>query len=337
VVVVGALDFGKHVVGRRPREIHAADFAADGAGRSLFGRLLARRGRLPYQPAMFAEAWQILLQGEAAARNGAPLEQCLGVLRQMAFADFAELMFSLPRDELPALSAMLPRMAAVEDQRLWTGFSGETLLKQTVPFVRGLAHAYAQHCGRIGEARVLDFGCGYGRHLRLMAYYVDPGRLYGCDPMPASLGRCFDRGVWGQLARSEPVPATLPFAQQFDLIYAFSVFTHLAPRAMRQSLSALREKLRPGGLLAITIFPIEYWVDDAVAAADKTRMREQHRRCGFAFLPLEGEDALAVDGEATYGRTTMSVDYLLSAYPQFRLKGLDRALEDPYQSVVYLS
>ena len=286
---------------------------------------------------MFAEAWQTVLRGEAAARNGAPLEQCLGVLRQMAFADFAELMFSLPRDELPALSAILPRMAAVEDQKFWTGFNGETLLKQTVPFVRGVAQIYAEHCGHIAEARVLDFGCGYGRHLRLMGYYVSPERLYGCDPIPASLERCARDRVWGHLERSDPLPERLPFAGQFDLIYAFSVFTHLSARALRANLKALRARLRPDGLLALTIFPIEYWVDDAVAEPDKARMREQHQGCGFAFLPLQEESTLAVDGEETFGRATMTVEYLLSACPQFRLVGRDRALEDPFQSVVYLS
>jgi len=295
---------------------------------------------------MFAETWQTVLEAEEAARSGAPVERCLGALRQIAFADFAELMFSLPREELPALSATLPRMAAVEDQRFWTGAHGHELLKQTVPFVRGLAHAYAERGGSIREARVLDFGCGYGRHLRLMSYFVDPERLYGCDPWPPSLERCRRDRVFGHLAESDPLPSELPFSGEFDLIYAFSVFTHLSAHAMRQNLKVLRERLRRGGLLAITIYPVEYWVDDAVCEADRLRMQEEHRRCGFAFLPLEkpsvtdqGEvgDGRTADGEVTFGRTTMTVEDLLSACPQFRLVGLDRALEDPYQSVVYLS
>jgi SAM-dependent methyltransferase len=227
-------------------------------------------------------------------------------------------------------------MASIEDQDCWTGFHGEALLKQTVPFVRGLANAYADKCGRIAEARVLDFGCGYGRHLRLMSYFVDPERLYGCDPWPPSLETCRRDRMFGHLAPSDSLPKALPFPGQFDLIYAFSVFTHLSPRATRQNLKALRNALRPGGLLALTVFPIEYWVDDAVAQPDKMRMREEHRRSGFAFLPLEGDAALTVGDEPTFGRTTMTVAYLLGTCPQFRLVGLDRALEDPYQSVVYL-
>ena len=286
---------------------------------------------------MFAEPWQTVLQADQAATARESTGRCLALLRRLAFADFAELMFSLPHHQLPALSRLLPRMASAEDQRFWTGFDGDVLLKQTIPFPRGVAHAYAEHCGRIAEARVLDFGCGYGRHLRLMSYFVDPDRLYGCDPMPSSLERCRRNGMFGHLALSEPLPSALPFAGQFDLISAFSVFTHLSARALRQNLKVLRERLRPGGLLAITIYPIEYWVDDAVAEADKERMREAHRSRGFAFLPLEGDAALAVAGEATYGRTTMTIEHLLSACPQFRLAGLDRSLDDPFQSVVYLS
>jgi SAM-dependent methyltransferase len=295
---------------------------------------------------MFAEAWQTVLQGEAVARNSAPLEQCLAVLRQMAFADFAELMFSLPRDELPALSATLPRMAAVEDQRLWTGVHGQPLLAQTVPFLRGVAHAYTERSGRLKEARVLDFGCGYGRHLRLMSYFIDPDRLYGCDAWPPSIERCRRDHVFGHLAVSDPLPSHLPFSGTFDLIYAFSVFTHLSLDALRQNLRLLRDRLRPGGLLAISIYPLEYWAHAGISEADKLRMQEEHRRCGFAFLPLgkptitaEGEvnDGRTRDGEVVYGWTTMSIEHLLNACPQFRLAGLDRALEDPHQSVVYLS
>src|SRR5437870_10776733 len=111
---------------------------------------------------MFAEPWQIVLQAEQAATVRESVGRCLAVLRQLAFVDFAELMFSLPRHELPALSGLLPRMASAEDQRFWTGFDGGVLLKQTIPFPRGIAHTYAEYCGRIAQARVFDFGCGYG-------------------------------------------------------------------------------------------------------------------------------------------------------------------------------
>ena len=88
---------------------------------------------------MYSDEWRIALRAEAAARNCASTADCLNFLRRLPLADFAELMLSMPREELPGLSRLLPRMAPVEAQRKWTGFEGAVLPRQTVTFVRGLA------------------------------------------------------------------------------------------------------------------------------------------------------------------------------------------------------
>jgi SAM-dependent methyltransferase len=264
------------------------------------------------------------------------MANCLNILRRLPLADFAELMFSMPREELPSLSRLLPRMAPVEAQRKWTGFEGAALLRQTVTFVRGLACAYATTCRRpLSDARVLDFGCGYGRHLRAMAYFSDPENLYGCDPWLPSLARCREDNLFGHLAASQFLPIDLPFSGTFDLIYAFSVFTHLSARATRQSFDVLRDYLKPGGLFAITIRPIEYWIIvNTVTEEEKCRLRTDHQERGFAFLP---QDIPPIDGNIYYGETSMTVEYVLREFPRFRLIGLDRDLEDPHQLVVYLA
>jgi hypothetical protein len=96
---------------------------------------------------MYSDEWRIALRAEAAARNCASMADCLNILRRLPLADFAELMLSMPREELPGLSRLLPRMAPVEAQRKWTGFEGAVLPRQTVTFVRGLACTYAGRAG----------------------------------------------------------------------------------------------------------------------------------------------------------------------------------------------
>lgn len=75
--------------------------------------------------------------------------------------------------------------------------------------------------------RVLDFGCGVGRVLRQFAPESEEAEFFGCDLDSASIG-------WLQANFSPPFEAfetteaaSLPQEDGFfDLIYAFSVYTH---------------------------------------------------------------------------------------------------------------
>ena len=62
----------------------------------------------------------------------------------------------------------------------------------------------------------------------------------------AKHSECREQGVIGHLALSEWVPRTLPFPGPFDLIYAYSVFTHLSEKTTRVALrlSAKRHRRR---------------------------------------------------------------------------------------------
>ena len=49
---------------------------------------------------------------------------------------------------------------------------------------------------------------------------------------------------------AQPARAPLPYADgQFDLVYAFSVFTHLTERMQHEWIAEVRRVLAPGGLL----------------------------------------------------------------------------------------
>ena len=87
-----------------------------------------------------------------------------------------------------------------------------------------------------------------GECTRFLTRDVPPERLHGCDTVDSILDVCRDNGVPATLARSELLPARLPFDEPFDLAYAFSVFTHLSEPAHERCLSALHAGMRPGGI-----------------------------------------------------------------------------------------
>ncbi len=286
---------------------------------------------------MFAYTLPIVAEAEAIAARGGSVTEALRLLRALSIDDFGELMLLMPDARFPALSGLLPRMADSQVQRDWTGSGGYALLGQTATFVRFVDHAYRRLLGReLTDARILDFGCGYGRILRLMLRFTSPDRLFACDPWDRSIELCREDGVPAVLAQSDYLPRTLPFANvRFELIYAFSVFTHLSERAVRTALIALRKSIADGGLLIITIRPVEYWARSGRTAEEAGRLVAIHERDSFAFDPHIRE---AVEGDVTYGDTSMTLGWLeaTAADCGWRIAGLDRSLGDPFQIILYL-
>lgn len=258
-------------------------------------------------------------------------EQVLRLLRRLSVDEFAELMWSLPNPDLPALSAVLPAMASPAVQEGWTGASGTPLIAQSTSFVRSVELAYARHAGQSLRGKtILDFGVGYGRFIRLMYRYSNPEKLWGVDAWDRSLQKCREVGLPANLRQSDTFPVTLPVdGTLFDLAYAFSVFTHLSPEAAEAALDAVRKSMKPGGLFVITLRPIEFWQRHApTKGADPAELRAQHRATGFAYLPHEG-----AEGES-YGDASVAPAFF--ERPGWRLVGRDWSAVDPYQSILVL-
>jgi SAM-dependent methyltransferase len=304
---------------------------------SQVARLLGRHPAVAvvdvYSPPEFVR--QQLAKIENDPRIGSRTD-ALAALRKLGLDDFASLLLYMPNNNFANLSGFLPAMAAKDVQLSWTGSSGMHLLKQTLDFVRSMVFNYVSLSGRaLSEAKVLDFGCGYGRIARLMYYFVDEANFYGVDPWQKSIDLCNQAGLNVNFLLSDYLPTSLPVGEtRFDLMYAFSVFTHLSERATLAALKTLRKYVTDSGLLVITIRPVEYWRGDpAVAPAEKTELEQRHRDAGFAFRPHPRE---AVDGDVTYGDTSMTFDWLSSHAPEWSIAGIDRSLNDAVQIYVFL-
>jgi SAM-dependent methyltransferase len=245
----------------------------------------------------------------------------------------------------PHIRALLPRVPDPELQELWNGRSGVPLALQSKSFYRKLRDSYARHGARaLGDASVLDFGCGWGRLTRYLARDVAPGRLYGCDPVTGILDVGRDNGVPAILATSDFLPETLPFDEQFDLAFAFSVFTHLSEEAHRSSLHALHRSLRPDGILVLTIRPPAYLrhseLMHPLLASLGPDPFDALAAPGYFFVAHAASPAhpqYGGEGEIHYGETVITLSYLREQWsPLFAVLGVDVFLDDPYQVMVTL-
>jgi len=123
--------------------------------------------------------------------------------------------------------------------------------------------------------RVLDFGCGFGRTSVPLAEFLAGGHVVGVDIVPEEIELCrsviaprfpntsfictdasnrnFDWRIKGSVRDSE-AEFFNKHAASFDLIVAFSVFTHFDPGMARRYISLLRSVAKPGGYLFLTWF-----------------------------------------------------------------------------------
>ena len=102
---------------------------------------------------------------------------------------------------------------------------------------------------------VLEWGCGPGRLIRHMKSLLPERdlRLTGTDYNPESIAWCRQNLPGIEFAGNELDPP-LPFAEAtFDVVYNFSVFTHLSKSVQESWVKELRRVLKPGGLLISTI------------------------------------------------------------------------------------
>jgi SAM-dependent methyltransferase len=257
-------------------------------------------------------------------------------LRKLSLEEFAGMMLS-PPEEFPNLTAALPSMASEDTQRHWTGSYGTQLLQQSIEFVRKLETAYRRHVGRdLNQAEVLDFGCGWGRLIRLLYRYTPPERLYAVDPWNESLEACHAARLYGNFELSHYIPRELPFGTtKFRLIYAYSVFTHLSPKTMQIAQQTLRSRVEDDGLLVVTIRPEEFWRYHGYwpEGYSAESMIEQHRARGVAFLP---HIRPPVEGEITYGDTSISLAYMARQWTGWEVVESQPLVQDPVQLVTVL-
>jgi SAM-dependent methyltransferase len=146
-------------------------------------------------------------------------------------------------------------MYELEDRHWW--FRGR----------RAMIWALLRRHGVQSPLRLLDAGCGTGRHL---VEYRVLGEAHGIDPSPAAVGSCRQRGL--RNVTEAPIEQ-LPFADAcFELVLATDVLEHLDDDAL--ALAELRRVASPGAALVVTVPALMWlWSDEDVRLHHRRRYR----------------------------------------------------------------
>jgi SAM-dependent methyltransferase len=154
-----------------------------------------------------------------------------------------------------------------------------------------LRDAFVELSGIGPDASVLDVGCGAGRLARPFADYLDGlGTYTGLDvraelirELQATLGAdqpnlCFvaadvQNPMYNPGGNSTASDYDFPFEDEsFDLVFLYSVFTHMFPGEVENYLSEIARVLKPGRCCAITYHLLNEHSLAAIAAG-----RAEHR------------------------------------------------------------
>lgn len=100
--------------------------------------------------------------------------------------------------------------------------------------------------------RVLDFGCGWGRMSRFFLRDLPGKDVWGIDVGPDMISLCQKHFRTGHFELVPAVPPTILKEASFDVIYAYSVFSHLNEEVSLAWIKELSRLLKPGGLLLVT-------------------------------------------------------------------------------------
>jgi len=153
----------------------------------------------------------------------------------------------------------------------WSDFSANAATVERVAQAR--AHFSELLSGiDIQGKSFLDIGFGQG--FSLLSARAGGAVAVGCDINPKMVEWCREHLTFAEVGVNELSPP-LPYADSsFELVYAFSVMTHLSEELQQEWVAECRRVLRPGGLFLFSTLG-EYFVSrDRLTPAERSSFEE---------------------------------------------------------------
>lgn len=199
-------------------------------------------------------------------------------------------------------------MAGFPSEQLQVGMIGssnEAALREGFNFYAAVRDIV---CGRNlqawdGEGKLLDFGTGWGRYARIFMKDFRPENVFGVDVDPSCVKVCRETFPYAQFDTVPALPPTTIESGFFDLIIAYSVFSHLAEHAATAWIHEFERILKPGGMVAITTQG-----RSLLQVCERIRKEQRfdhdwHRKLARSFIDRAACEAAYDRGEFLYSAT----------------------------------
>jgi SAM-dependent methyltransferase len=223
-------------------------------------------------------------------------------------------------------------MPSEEFQRAWTGDVGVDSLRDAMAFGRLLKATLAAAGYSLNpNSRLLEIGVGWGRLYRVLLR--ETPHIVGIDPVPHCIDLCQSTFPGGKFEISPSAPPYRFSDDEFDVVYLYSVFSHLSESLFFAVLREAARVVRKGGFVVFTTLgPSEETLrrigfpDDWEADANAGR---------FLYVPTGGGHESMPP--SVWGWAHLSEPYLRRIMPDFPLKMLAYEPEKLVQAFVALT
>jgi SAM-dependent methyltransferase len=148
----------------------------------------------------------------------------------------------------PSLRGYLPALPPEELQVRFTGGRGEHTLREAFNFYRIVSKAASSTSPKVA----IDFGCGWGRITRFFIKDFQKDKLLGVDPVREVIEVSRATNPWATFEEIQLHPPIRLPSSSVDLIFAFSVFSHLTEQVHLEWIEEFARLLRRGGTLVVT-------------------------------------------------------------------------------------
>lgn len=140
--------------------------------------------------------------------------------------------------------------------KVWGEYADISLFLGQTGQIQFLLDTLAECGAHVNEFQaILDFGCGAGRAIRQFPFLNTPlkkAKIFGSDINQEQIQWCRRNLPFAEFEINSPQPPLNYADKEFDLVYTFSVFTHLPESYQRAWIKELARVLKPGGFLLIT-------------------------------------------------------------------------------------
>lgn len=168
------------------------------------------------------------------------------------------------------LNGIIPSFPSAYHQRNWTGAVGDATFLQAFQFYKLVLKLVSQYGNtHISQSSILDFGCGWGRILRFFLREVPHPNLHGCDVWDEILNVARSDNKWCTFSQVGSFPQSSYSDEKFDVVYLYSVFSHLSEECHTAWVNEFRRILKPGGILVVTTRSLDY-----LKRMDRNRKRD---------------------------------------------------------------
>lgn len=224
-----------------------------------------------------------------------------------------------------------------------TGQAGVNTLKEAYVFYQDCVETFSALGHPIRpDAKLLDFGIGWGRIARFFLRELPLSNVYGVDVMSEFVDICKKTFNSENFFTTTPFPPTTIPDKFFDYVVGYSVFSHLSEKACKEWMQEFYRITKPGALIAVTTRGRPFFdyceslkgqglggYSDALSLmfSDFSEARKQYDRGEFVHSNANGVTGGGAMTSEFYGETFIPEPYAKHAYSD--MFTLERFLFDP--------